>query len=70
MALTWGDVGFAAVFNCLISAILVVVFCFLRRSTFFYDFYNAKRRLAIPFKYVLQSLPMPLRSSPFPHGCR
>ena len=52
MALTWGDISTAVIFNCGIAAICFIVFCFFRRMDMFYNFYNAKRRLAIPFRHV------------------
>jgi hypothetical protein len=51
MALTWEDFAFAAVFNCGFAAGAIVLFCFLRQLTPFQDFYNARRKLAIPFRY-------------------
>ena len=57
MALTWGDIATAVIFNCGIAAICFIVFCFLRRMDMFYNFYNAKRRLAIPFRCALPLAP-------------
>lgn len=56
MALTWSDLAFAVVFNCGIAAVCFLVFCTLRQFKPFYAFYNARRRLAIPFRcapYIL-----------------
>ena len=52
MALTWADLGFAVAFNCGIAAACFAAFCVLRQLPIFYDFYNARRRLAIPFRCV------------------